>query len=530
MSLVIVQDTLTARMTRQRAPPVAFAATTIQLRRRKPRMGARSPAARKWSEATKWNVASAPDRYLRLSHTLPIGQAFRWADCGTRDHPPAFQGVAREWAGAIGDCLVVLRQAEVEPPDHIEDPVWYRLLVGAREGIVEDYLRLDHDVSKIMYACCANDEAFAKVFPYLKGVRVVRTEPVECLFSFICSSNNNLKRITSMVRWLAERYGTELGVYDGCTHYQFPTVEALSREADEAELREAGFGYRAKYVVGAAKQLQLEAQKADTSAEEMLHNWRTLDRKDVSRKLVQFPGIGRKVASCIALFSLDKFGEIPCDTHIWQIATRYLPHLKQKSLTERVYDEVGDYFRGKFGANTAGLAQTILFTGELPDFKKTLPGYEKSKKRKRNKEEINIVKEEPNTVKDESNCVKEEKSVVDIEKSPGGEVHTAKMEGLPVSYELKENDATNDSAKTMCFSGEQESYRDTPLQHAKRTSGKGDVEGSGMHQEKATTITSDGSPRRVSAPKVEGVSDGDLSRESVSNGSQMKRRRILKGL
>eukprot|EP00177_Eucheuma_denticulatum_P007310 GFKZ01013309.1.p1 GENE.GFKZ01013309.1~~GFKZ01013309.1.p1 ORF type:complete len:463 (-),score=49.70 GFKZ01013309.1:423-1811(-) len=447
-------------MTRLRTPPVSFAATTVQLRRRKPRMGAQSPSSPKRSEKPKWNVATAPDRYLRLSHTLPIGQAFRWADCGTHDHPAAFQGVAREWAGAIGNCLVVLRQADVEPPDHMEDPVWYRFLVGAREGIVEDYLRLDHDVSKIMAACCANDDAFAKVFPYLKGVRVVRTEPVECLFSFICSSNNNVKRITSMVRWLAERYGTELGVYQGCTHYQFPTVEALSREADEAELREAGFGYRAKYIVGAAKQLQIEARNVGVSAEEMLLTWRSLDRENVARKLVAFPGIGRKVASCIGLFSLDKFGEVPCDTHIWQIANRYLPHLKQKSLTERVYDEVGDHFRGKFGKNTAGLAQTILFVGELPDFKKSLPGNEKSTTRKKRKRA-------PIFVKEESNIVKEEKLVASTAELSGGEGRTLKREKLPVNDEWREDECTFDL-------------------HARRASKNGKVEAPGMAKEEAT--------------------------------------------
>ena len=34
------------------------------------------------------------------------------------------------------------------------------------------------------------------------------------------------------------------------------------------------------------------------------------------------PGIGPKVAACVALFSLDKHDSIPVDTHVWQLALR----------------------------------------------------------------------------------------------------------------------------------------------------------------------------------------------------------------
>lgn len=275
----------------------------------------------------------------------------------------------------------------MEPPVPIDDPIWYRFVVGGGDNVVEDYFRLGHDLTDIMNAFCEKDENFAKLFPHFRGARVIRQEPIECLFSFICSANNNIKRISGMVRWLAKRYGKKLGEHEGIEHFGFPPVCVLAKEADEAELRAAGFGYRAKYVEGTANMLQVMAEKEGVSAEELLLGWRKLKMKEASSKLVQFPGVGRKVASCVGLFSLDQLGEIPCDTHIWQIATRYLPQLKQKSLTERVYDQVGDFFRGRFSEEHAGLAQTIMFAGELPEFQKTLPWYVKSAKRKRKVED-----------------------------------------------------------------------------------------------------------------------------------------------
>lgn len=54
------------------------------------------------------------------------------------------------------------------------------------------------------------------------------------------------------------------------------------------------------------------------------------------------------MAACVALFSLDKHEAIPVDTHVWALATRYYtPHLKGKSLTKKVHQEVQDAFAAR---------------------------------------------------------------------------------------------------------------------------------------------------------------------------------------
>lgn len=107
------------------------------------------------------------------------------------------------------------------------------------------------------------------------GARVLRQDPVECLFEFICSSNNHISRIHGMVERLCRDYGTPIlrgsvpqstgledpssvtadgpaeeeqqqqqqaGVPD-LAFYAFPSLEQLS-SASEAALRAEGFGYR----------------------------------------------------------------------------------------------------------------------------------------------------------------------------------------------------------------------------------------------------------------------------------------------
>jgi N-glycosylase/DNA lyase len=67
-----------------------------------------------------------------------------------------------------------------------------------------------------------------------------------------------------------------------------------------------------------------------------------------------------QVADCICLMSLGHLEAIPVDTHIYQVAVqRYLPHLGgRKTVTDKVYDEIGNHFRSLFGS-LAGWAHTV---------------------------------------------------------------------------------------------------------------------------------------------------------------------------
>lgn len=59
--------------------------------------------------------------------------------------------------------------------------------------------------------------------------------------------------------------------------------------------------------------------------------------------------------------SLGHLCAVPVDTHVFQIASSpcYLPHLKKsKSVTKKIYNEIGDYFRDLYGP-LAGWAQTV---------------------------------------------------------------------------------------------------------------------------------------------------------------------------
>lgn len=87
-----------------------------------------------------------------------------------------------------------------------------------------------------------SDPRFADLASHFEGVRVLRQDPLECLVQFICSSNNNISRITKMVDFVSG-LGKYLGSVLGFDFYQFPSLDRLAL-VSESELREAGFGYR----------------------------------------------------------------------------------------------------------------------------------------------------------------------------------------------------------------------------------------------------------------------------------------------
>ena len=123
---------------------------------------------------------------------------------------------------------------------------------------------------------------------------------------------------------LGEPLGEPLGQF-----YAFPTTTQLLR-ATEDELRGLGFGYRAKFIAGAAAALAAK----EKGAEAYLASLRSeTPYREAQAALTSLPGVGPKVAACACLFSLDKHEAVPVDTHVWQLAVEhYTPDLQGKTL------------------------------------------------------------------------------------------------------------------------------------------------------------------------------------------------------
>jgi N-glycosylase/DNA lyase len=164
-----------------------------------------------------------------------------------------------------------------------------------------------------------------------------------------------------MIRRLCESLGAPLPVYNDQLHYAFPSPEDLCRPGTEELLRELGFGYRAPYIYKTALLLCELASEAQCTPHEYLDSLSKLPYTEARAALLQFVGVGPKVADCVALFGLGFAHVVPVDTHVWQIAVRDYGFKGKEAkgpCGAAVYEKVQQHLQGIWG-DKAGWAQQV---------------------------------------------------------------------------------------------------------------------------------------------------------------------------
>jgi len=163
-----------------------------------------------------------------------------------------------------------------------------------------------------------------------------------------------------MLSKLSDKFG-EKKAFDGLDFYTFPAVDKLAF-ASENELKDCGLGYRAKYVQETAEKIH--------ESRIPLEGLKTMPYLDARKALVEFPGVGLKVADCVLLFSLGKMEAFPVDVWVKRVILNHyadqLPKLLVKKLSTRdslsnsEYEKLNAFGRSYFG-QYAGYAQEYLY-------------------------------------------------------------------------------------------------------------------------------------------------------------------------
>ena len=210
---------------------------------------------------------------------------------------------------------------------------------GVRE-LVETHLRMRDDVEKIQESL-SEDPVLAPGLTKFSGLRIVKLEEWECLCSFALATYANIPRISKMIETLASRFGRKI---TGSVH-AFPTIERMKR-VSIAELSECGLGYRAQYIHDMSQ--MLDRGRIDRLTR--------LGYEDLRNELMELPGVGDKVADCVALFGFGQLEAFPID--VWM-----------KRALDRLYGQTGGYGKlrafahARFGP-CAGYAQEYLYYNE----------------------------------------------------------------------------------------------------------------------------------------------------------------------
>lgn len=257
---------------------------------------------------------------FNLQMTLESGQTFHWTE--SEDG----------YTGCIGDRGVFLRQ--------VGKTLHFR---GIDEESLRHYFSFDHDLETIRKSCSAHPMALQASRSF-QGLRIMRQPHWECLATFILSPMKQVTHIRQMSLALRRTYGKKLS---STPIPAFPDPSILAA-ATELELRRCALGFRAKGLLGTAR--LISEGKFDPQS------LCTMSTTDAREALCTLPGIGRKVANCILLFSYGRLEAVPVDVWIARILSSFRSP-RSKKLTPLELERYGERILGPY----AGYLQQYLF-------------------------------------------------------------------------------------------------------------------------------------------------------------------------
>lgn len=286
-------------------------------------------------ETLKWgNFAPFADMRFTASdwcETVDGGQAFSWR---------ATQN-AGEFKGVFANVAAKIRLGENGVPEAA-----FALNLDAAQCAqkLADYFDARTDYAKIRLDLEAlSDEKMQKALRAYPTLRILRQNVDETIVGFICSSSKRIPQIKKCVQNLSEKFGEKIC----CGFFALPTIERLA-DADPAEIRKCGLGFRADYLSKTAR--KIAADKFDTAA------LREMPYAEAKNYLTSLSGIGDKIADCILLFGCARFEAFPVDTWIRKAVCELYP-------VENDPKKIRTFAAQKF-PNNAGFAQQMLFAAK----------------------------------------------------------------------------------------------------------------------------------------------------------------------
>ena len=271
-----------------------------------------------------------------LDLTLCCGQIFKW------------EKKDEWWCGVIEDKPIKIRQINTQ----LE-------IKNINSNLVKRYFGLNDDLYEIKRKIC-RDKHIEKALNKFWGLRIIHQDPWECLISYICATYKSIPAIRKMLYNLSEKFG-EKKIFDDNIFFTFPKPEKL-QSAKESDLLDCGLGYRSKYVLATSKKIFCN--------ESIFEDLKKLPYFQAKKKLIDFPGVGPKVADCILLFSLGKNNAFPIDIWIKRVILRYYSNYFSKQFISKIstgraittsdYNILNEFGRTYFG-EYAGYAQEYLY-------------------------------------------------------------------------------------------------------------------------------------------------------------------------
>ena len=177
------------------------------------------------------------------------------------------------------------------------------------ENVIINYFDLNTDYEKINDFLIKADKKLRPSVEFSSGLKMIRQDSFETIMAYIISANNSVSSIAASLNNIAKNYGKKV-IFNDKEYFLFPSYEDLI-DVSIGDYRNCKVGFRDKYLYEIVKKIN--------NKELILDEFYELDTKTALEKLMQNSGIGPKVASCILLFSYQKYDVFPIDTWVKKI-------------------------------------------------------------------------------------------------------------------------------------------------------------------------------------------------------------------
>lgn len=245
---------------------------------------------------SKLQKISIPKHWVNIDTVMNSGQCFGIS----KVDDVTYQVLSAE------SCAYVLTDSSDSLLDviHSDGEDWFRYFGKALSG-----------ASILKELGQSSNEFIRECAEYSNGMIILCQDLWETVVSFIISQRRSIPSIKSSLNRIRKRYGTLKSFPEDESFisrkfpdfYSFPGPDILSKVSADELNKEAGLGYRADYVIEAAKWF--------CNSDNMNRLLSTSSYEEHMEILKEIKGIGDKVANCICLFALGDVGAFPVD--IW---------------------------------------------------------------------------------------------------------------------------------------------------------------------------------------------------------------------
>ena len=280
-------------------------------------------------DGTPWIQAKG----AQLSEILNSGQIFHWFEQDSYHY------------GLIDQTPTVLSQ------------VGRRILIHqGKISAVKKFLGLNDNHHLIPEQLLKSDRHIQQAHQVASGVRLMNQPRWECLGSFITSAMKQVSHIRQLSLKTRQALGTPISLnftkIKETTLYAYPTPAQIATAGSE-KLRELGYGWRSETLHATAEIISKKPRLLN-----QINKGSTLE---LLNHLQNFPGVGLKVASCVALFAYNRKEVFPLD--VW--TKRVLTAFYFRDQTNTSDKEYNTFIEQEFGEHAGYIQQQFFHAARI---------------------------------------------------------------------------------------------------------------------------------------------------------------------